>query len=95
MKPHRMVAAARAISQISQEELAERLAEISGKPWTRANVAALENGRRAMRVEELEWFAKAQGRDIAWYLTPEPSDELRPYLTQSGHARPLALSSAS
>lgn len=50
MEPHRMIAAARAVRRQTQAQLAARLNELSHEPWTRNNVAAIENGQRAFEV---------------------------------------------
>lgn len=89
MEPGRRIAAARALERISQEELAHRLTQISGEEWTRANIASIENGRRAMRVTELDLFAQAQGQDIAWYLSG--SRVSPPYQHPASQSGPLAL----
>jgi|GEM_PF-3372223 len=93
MEPGRRIAAARALERISQEELAHRLTELSGEEWTRGNVASIENGRRGMRVTELELFAEAQGQDIAWYLSG--SRVSPPYRTFSPETGPLDVVGAS
>lgn len=66
-----MIAAARAISRDTQEDLAALLTAISGQQWTRANVANIENGRRAFEVQDLPLFAAAQDRPLSWYLSTD------------------------
>lgn len=68
MNAHRMIAAARAITNTTQGQLAEQLTAHSGEVWTRANVAAIENGRRTFGVSDLALFAEVQDQPISWYL---------------------------
>lgn len=67
--PEHWVKMARVHHDQSRRELAERLAELTDDDgWTYDRVSAMENGRRDLRVAEMEAFAEAQGVDVLWYL---------------------------
>lgn len=68
MNPARRIAAGRALRRQSQAALALKLSEITGEPWSRNNIAAIENGQRAFKVDNLPHFAAAQDLPISWYL---------------------------
>lgn len=72
-KPARMIAAARAISGDTQQQLADKLTAASGNRWTRNDVASIENGRRRFAVDDLMLFADVQDQPYSWYL---PSDSV-------------------
>jgi len=58
----RVIASSRQDSDITQEELANRLG------WTRAQVVNIEHGRRAVRVSDLIMIAKALNLEIETLL---------------------------
>jgi transcriptional regulator with XRE-family HTH domain len=66
--PGRRIAAGRALRRQTQAQLALRMAEITGDTWSRNNIAAIENGQRAFKVDYLHAFSEAQDLPISWYL---------------------------
>jgi transcriptional regulator with XRE-family HTH domain len=68
VQPGRRIAAGRALRRQTQAQLALRMAELTGDPWSRNNIAAIENGQRSFKVDYLHAFAEAQDLPISWYL---------------------------
>lgn len=64
----RRIAHGRDLRGWGQEEFARRLSEFTGKEWTRAIVANLETGKKAVGIEALLAVAQLQGRPVEWYF---------------------------
>lgn len=68
-RPQDRVAAARRLAgRQTQQELADRLTEVTSEQWTRNMVASLEGGRRTFDIATLIAIAEVHGRDPVWYL---------------------------
>jgi transcriptional regulator with XRE-family HTH domain len=64
---------------MSQEDLADRLTQITGDKWTRNMVASLENGRRSFDVDLLGPIAEATGVTVEFLaIGPAESNFLNP-----------------
>lgn len=75
--PTEAIAAGRRLAgRQTQEELAERLTDITGKRWTRDMVASLELGRKTFDVNTLVAVSRAQELPIEFYLFG-PADRAR------------------
>ena len=67
--PAELVRGARTLARQTQRQLGERVADITGDPgWDGNRIAAIENKRRALKVEDLPALAEAQGVDTTFYL---------------------------
>jgi len=62
------VKAARTINGQTQADLAARLTEEMGEPWTRDMVQSLESGRKKFDVDILMALVVVQGLDYSFYL---------------------------
>jgi transcriptional regulator with XRE-family HTH domain len=64
------IADARDQQGMSQQQLAEKIGEVLGRPWSRQAVWAAEKGRRAFTAAELVAFAVVLGVPVAHLLSP-------------------------
>lgn len=75
----RNLSRARKARGLTQDELGERLTELTGTPWSRATVSAAETGWegssgrvRHFDVDELVALAIALSLPVSWFLMPPP-----------------------
>lgn len=102
------LALARRERGMTQDQLGERLEELTGTPWSRATVSAAESGwtAKSTRVRhfdanEIVAFALALKLPIAWFFLPpaegpdgRPRDALVPWIhvSKADRPRPPAMS---
>ena len=86
----RRVAAARAIADLTQDQLARRLTRITGDQWTKTTVGRLEQGRKIIPAGLLFHLGEALGQRPEWFVTiPGSLKELVAREPQGGRRPPV------
>lgn len=67
MTAPRAVKAARALRGQSQQDLADRLTEVTGGRWDRRMVTTLEGGHRRITLTLAVALSEAQDMPLSWY----------------------------
>lgn len=67
------IAHARKVAGLSQEQLANQLANYTGEVWSRIMITKMETGLKRIDVETLCAVAIVQDRAVGWYFQDAPS----------------------
>lgn len=73
------LAAARALRGLTQEQLGHRLTQMTGRPWSKATISALERSADGVRIrqfdaDDLVLLAQALDVSVIFFLLPLPRE---------------------
>lgn len=80
------IAMGRRYRRQTQKELAEKLTEVTGEPWSRVMVGKLESGGKVLEVETLLAIAEIQDLPHSFYLEGPESTRAKGVLLSSNFA---------